>query len=43
MEAAEQIKRFQEFIENNYYSQLVDSARKEHRFLVVDFVLAYIF
>ena len=38
MEAAEQIKRFQEFIENNYYSQLVDSARKEHRFLVVDFV-----
>jgi len=38
MEAAEQIKRFQEFIENNYRAQLAESTRKEHRFLVVDFV-----
>jgi len=38
MEAAEQIKRFQEFIENNYHAQLAESTRKEHKFLVVDFV-----
>ena len=33
----EQIKRFQEFIDSNYYNSLLDNARKGNRFLLVDF------
>ena len=33
----EQIKRFQEFIDSNYYEALLENARKGNRFLVVDF------
>ena len=38
MEAADQIKHFQEFIEGNYYTQLLEAIRKEHKFLVIDFM-----
>lgn len=38
MEAVEQIKRFREFIESNYYTQLIEVGRKEHKFLVIDFM-----
>jgi len=37
MEAAEQIKRFREFFESKYYSQLIENVRKGDRFLIVDF------
>ena len=33
----EQIKRFQEFIENNYYNLLLDNIRKGNNFLNIDF------
>ena len=33
----DQIKRFQEFIEINYYDSLLENARKGHRSLLVDF------
>ncbi len=33
----EQIKRFQEFIETNYYNSLLENARKGNRFLQIDF------
>jgi len=33
----EQIKRFQDFIDSNYYNSLLDNARKGNRFLLVDF------
>ena len=35
--ASEQIKRFQEFIESSYYSQVVENLRNDHKFVVVDF------
>ncbi len=35
--AVEQIKRFQEFIDSNYYNSLLENARKGNRFLLVDF------
>lgn len=38
MEAAEQIKRFHEFIEGNYYVGLLEAVRKENKFLVIDFI-----
>ena len=38
MEAAKQIKCFQEFIESNYYANLLETARKEHKFLIIDFM-----
>lgn len=37
MEPLEQISKFHEFIETNYYANLVNSARKDNKFLVVDF------
>ncbi|MEK6943176.1 MAG: minichromosome maintenance protein MCM [Nanoarchaeota archaeon] len=33
----DQIKRFQEFIDANYYSTLLENVRKGHQFLLVDF------
>ena len=33
----EQIKRFQEFIDSNYYNSLLENARKGNRFLLIDF------
>jgi len=35
--AVEQIKRFQEFIDGNYYNSLLENARKGNRFIVIDF------
>ena len=35
--AVEQIKRFQEFIDSNYYNSLLENARKGNRFIVIDF------
>ncbi len=37
LEVDEQIKIFKEFIEQNYYPQLLESARKGNSFLVLDF------
>jgi replicative DNA helicase Mcm len=37
MEALEQINKFHEFVESNYYSSLLNSMRKDNKFLVVDF------
>lgn len=37
MEVGEQIKIFEEFIEQNYYPQLLESVRKGHSFLTLDF------
>ncbi len=37
IDASEQIKRFQEFLESSYYSQIVENLRKDHKFVVVDF------
>lgn len=37
MDAAEQIKRFQEFFESRYYSELIENVRKGDRFLVIGF------
>ncbi len=34
----EQIKRFQDFIDGNYYNSLLENARKGHRFLLIDFL-----
>ena len=33
----EQIKRFQEFIDTNYYNVLLENARKGNKFLLIDF------
>ena len=33
----EQIKRFQDFIDSNYYNSLLDNVRKGNRFLLIDF------
>ena len=35
--ASEQIKRFQEFIESSYYSQVVENLRKDNKFVIIDF------
>jgi replicative DNA helicase Mcm len=35
--ATEQIKRFQEFLESYYYPQIIENLRKDHKFVVVDF------
>tara|TARA_B100001971_G_scaffold215060_1_gene256934 strand:+ start:3689 stop:5722 length:2034 start_codon:yes stop_codon:yes gene_type:complete len=35
--ATEQIKRFQDFIESYYYSQIVENLRKDNKFVVIDF------
>ena len=37
IDVIEQIKRFQDFIDSNYYNSLLDNARKGNRFLLVDF------
>ncbi|MBI2102839.1 minichromosome maintenance protein MCM [Candidatus Woesearchaeota archaeon] len=37
MDVDEQIKTFREFIEQNYYPQLLEAVRKGHIFLVLDF------
>ena len=37
MEAAEQIKRFIEFLEKEYYAELLEKARKAEKFLIIDF------
>ncbi len=37
MEALEQINKFHEFVETNYYPSLLSSMRKDNKFLVVDF------
>jgi len=34
----EQIKRFQDFIDSNYYNSLLENARKGNRFLLIDFL-----
>lgn len=34
----DQIKKFQEFIESNYYNSLLETARKGNKFLVIDFI-----
>ncbi len=33
----EQIKRFQDFIDSNYYTSLLENARKGNKFLLIDF------
>tara|TARA_Y100000310_G_scaffold345196_2_gene462580 strand:- start:673 stop:2706 length:2034 start_codon:yes stop_codon:yes gene_type:complete len=38
IDAAEQIKRFRDFLETFYYKKIVDNLRKDLRFVVVDFV-----
>jgi replicative DNA helicase Mcm len=35
--ASEQIKRFQDFLESFYYSQIVENLRKDNKFVIVDF------
>jgi replicative DNA helicase Mcm len=37
MEAAEQIKKFQEFLDNYYKTDLLEAARKGKKFLIIDF------
>ena len=37
IDVIEQIKRFQDFIDSNYYNSLLENARKGNRFLLVDF------
>ena len=37
IKASEQIKRFQDFIESYYYTQIVENLRKDNKFVVVDF------
>ncbi len=37
MEAAEQIKKFQEFLENYYKTELLEAARTGKKFLIIDF------
>ena len=33
----EHVKRFQDFIDSNYYNSLLENARKGNRFLLIDF------
>jgi|TARA_Y100000310_G_scaffold159944_1_gene159633 replicative DNA helicase Mcm len=35
--ATEQIKRFQDFLESYYYQQIIENLRKDYKFVVVDF------
>ena len=37
MEALDQINKFHDFIEANYYSKIVENLRKDNKFLIVDF------
>lgn len=37
VDASEQIKRFQDFLESYYYSQIVENLRKDNKFVVIDF------
>ena len=37
IDASEQIKRFQEFLESYYYNQIIENLRKDKKFIVVDF------
>ena len=37
LNVVEQIKRFQDFLESNYYTQLLENARKGNCYLVIDF------
>jgi len=37
MDAAEQIKRFYEFLEKNYHNNLLETVRKGKNFFVIDF------
>ena len=37
MDEGQQIKVFQDFIEHNYYPQLLEAVRKGENFLVLDF------
>ncbi|MBI2541131.1 minichromosome maintenance protein MCM [Candidatus Woesearchaeota archaeon] len=37
LNAIDQIRRFQEFIDGSYYNSLLDNARKGHKFLLIDF------
>ena len=37
MEASEQINKFHDIIEDNYYPQIVENLRKDNKFLVIDF------
>ena len=37
IDASEQIKLFQEFLESSYYSQIVENLRKDNKYVVIDF------
>lgn len=37
LDASEQIKRFQDFLESYYHSKVLENLRKDHKFVVVDF------
>ncbi len=37
IDASEQVKRFHDFLESFYYSQIVENLRKDNKFIVVDF------
>jgi len=37
IDATEQIKHFQEFLESYCYTQIVENLRKDHKFVIVDF------
>jgi len=37
IDASEQIKLFQEFLESSYYSQIVENLRKDKKYVVIDF------
>lgn len=37
MEITDQIKRFQEFFEENYYAELLENIRKNEKYILVDF------
>ena len=37
IDASEQIKRFQDFLESYCYPQIIDNLRKDHKFVIVDF------
>ena len=39
MEAAEQVRKFEEFLDNNYKTELAENIRKGNEFLPVDFSL----
>ena len=37
IDASEQIKLFQEFLESSYYSQIIENLRKDNKYVVIDF------